>query len=236
MIKTAIMQPTYFPWCGYFGLIDMVDVFVIYDDVQFDKRSWQQRNKIKTSSGSQWLTVPVDSKGKQFQNINKVKISTQSDFAKSHIKAIEVNYSKSKYFKVHKNAIFDCIKENQTSLANLNVSIILEVSKILDIQTDFIKSSELNVLGKKEERLVNICKHISATSYISTPGSRIYLDETDIFKRNDIELSYQAFSHPLYSQINGEFISHMGIIDILFNCGSVKTLELIRESCMIEKN
>ena len=234
MTKAAIMQPTYLPWCGYFGLIDIVDIFVIYDDVQFEKRSWQQRNKIKTTSGSQWLTVPVDSKGKRFQKINEVCISEQSNFSKDHIRAIEVNYSKTKYFKEYKNAIFDCISNNQKYLLDLNQSIIFELSKILELQTDFINSSKLKVSGKKEERLVNICKHLSAAHYIATPGAKIYLDGTDAFEKNEIKLSYQSFTHPIYPQINGNFLSHMGIIDILFNCGPRKTLELIRESCIIE--
>ena len=234
MTKAAIMQPTYLPWCGYFGLIDIVDIFVIYDDVQFEKRSWQQRNKIKTTSGSQWLTVPVDSKGKRFQKINEVYISEQSNFPKDHIRAIEINYSKTKYFKEYKNTIFDCISNNQKYLLDLNQSIIIELSKILGLKTDFINSSKLEVSGKKEERLVNICKHLSVGHYVSTPGAKIYLDGSDAFEKNEIELSYQAFTHPIYPQINGDFLSHMGTIDILFNCGPRKTLELIRESCIIE--
>lgn len=235
MTTAAIMQPTYLPWCGYFGLMNLVDIFVIYDDVQFDKRSWQQRNKIKTPAGSQWLTVPVASKGQQFQKINDVKISLQKDFTKNHIKAIETNYSKSRYFKEYKSLIFECIEDNKNSLVDLNYSIITTIAKILCIDTKIIRSSELKISGKKEERLVEICKKIKANSYISPQGSKDYLADGSIFKTNNINLSYFSFLHPEYTQINGSFIAHMAVIDILFNCGSDRAIELIKQSSLIEK-
>ena len=230
MTRAAIMQPTYLPWIGYFGLIYQVDIFVIYDDVQFDKRSWQQRNKIKTQSGSQWLTVPVKSKGMYSQKINEVIIDPKSNFSTSHIKAIETNYARAPFFKVYKNYIFDCIESNSKSLLSLNQSLICLISNILNIEIEFVRSSDLKVAGKKEERLVNICKKLSADRYVSPPGSKVYLDETDIFVKNNLTLAYQNFKHPIYPQINGDFISHMAIIDVLFNCGSDKTCKLISSS------
>jgi hypothetical protein len=234
MKKVAIMQPTYLPWMGYFSLINQVDTFVIYDDVQFDKRSWQQRNKIKTQSGTQWLTVPVLTKNKFSQKINDVSISKESGFEKDHIKAIEINYSKAPFFKIYKNEIFDCLEANHHKILELNYSLILKISNILNIQTDFIKSSKLKDLqGKKDERLIEICKELSAKEYVSPEGSKSYLEGGESFLANDIKLTYQSFKHPIYPQIYGAFESHMSVIDALFNCGSDKTFELIEESSMI---
>lgn len=234
MKTISIMQPTYLPWMGYFSLINQVDIFVIYDDVQFDKRSWQQRNKIKTQSGTQWLTVPVLTKNKLSQKINDVVISKELSFERDHIKAIEINYSKAPFFKKYKNEVFDCIDNNHHKIIELNFSLIQKISDILNIKTEFIKSSDLkNIDGKKDERLINICKTLSANAYVSPEGSKNYLGEGDSFQDNDIKLEYQLFEHPKYEQIYGSFESHMSIIDALFNCGSDKTFELIKESSMI---
>lgn len=232
----AIMQPTYLPWAGYFSLINMVDTFVIYDDVQFDKRSWQQRNKIKTTTGSQWLSVSVDSKGKYNQKINEVLISQQSHDCKTHIRALHLNYSKAPFFKDYSDDIFKCIEANTGLLVELNTSLILLICQILGINTNFIRSSDLGIGGLKEARLVDICKHLAGTQYISPQGSKAYLSESDAFCSGSVELVYQVFDHPEYPQINGEFIPYMSILDMLFNCGSEKTLELIKVASSLELN
>jgi len=234
MIKAAIMQPTYMPWCGYFGLIKMVDIFVLYDDVQFDKRSWQQRNKIKTANGSQWLTVPVESKGMRSQKINEAIIQSDSNFSRKHIKAIELNYSKSKFYHEYKDLIINCIESNCSKLVDLNTSLIYICSKILSIETKFIKSSDLNVSGAKEERLIDICKKISADIYISPQGSKNYLSQGESFLENNIKLEYFEFMHPTYHQMYGLFEPQMSIIDVLFNCGASETRRLLESSSRVE--
>jgi len=234
--SVAIMQPTYLPWAGYFSLINMVDTFVIYDDVQFDKRSWQQRNKIKTLTGPQWLSISVDSKGKYKQKINEVSISQQSHDYKTHIRALHQNYSKAPFFKDHSDAIFKCLGAYTSLLAELNTSLIGLICQILGINTKLVRSSDLGIGGVKEARLINICKHLAGTQYISPQGSKAYLNESDAFCGSSVELVYQVFDHPEYPQIHGEFIPYMSILDMLFNCGSEKTLELIKVASSLELN
>ena len=234
MTKVAIMQPTYLPWSGYFGLIDIVDIFVIYDDVQFDKRSWQQRNLIKTQSGKQYLTVPVKTKGKYLQEIKNVEVDLKKDFRKKHTKAIEINYSKSKYYADFKNIISEIYNQEFRNLLDLNETIIFVLTRVLGYKTKFIRSSLLDVKGKKEEKLVNVCKEISATNYISPLGSKNYLAEGKLFNKNNIGLNYYDFQHPFYPQIYGDFISHLSVLDMLLNIGAKQSSELISGSIKIK--
>ena len=137
-MRVAIMQPTYLPWSGYFGLLQSVDLFVYLDDVQFEKRSWQQRNQIKTANGAQWLTVPVLSKGKREQKINEVQIDTTSKFSEKHIKSIQHSYRKSPFFHKHSDIIFSAIQKVSINLAEYNIHIINECKDLLGISTNII--------------------------------------------------------------------------------------------------
>ena len=157
MNKVAIMQPTYLPWIGYFSLIKKVDTFVFLDSVQFAKRSWQQRNKIKTSSGEKWLTVPVLSKGKRDQLIKDTMINNESNFCKDHIKSIEFNYCKAKYFKSESKSLFDILRSNSDYIADLNIEIIRYLSERLKIKTKFIRSRDLDCQGSRADLLASIC-------------------------------------------------------------------------------
>jgi hypothetical protein len=227
MISVAIMQPTYLPWIGYFGLIDHVDEFIFLDTVQFSKRSWQQRNQIKTSAGATWLSVPVHSKGVRDQTVKNVSIVYDGSYPSKHIRAIEIAYSKTPYFSQYANELFAILTRTYSQLAELTIDLIDWFCDILGISTPLKRSSELDVQGSKADLLADICRVFDADLYISPPGSKDYMDESDAFEKLGISVSYFNFIHPEYYQIGSDYLPYMSVIDLLFNMGS-KSLEVIR--------
>lgn len=219
MTRVAIMQPTYLPWCGYFGLIAAVDVFIFLDSVQFAKRSWQQRNQIKTARGGHWLTVPVDSKGRSEQLISEVKIDKKSNFSSKHVKSIEVNYAKAVHFKDFGPDLFELINRPYSHLVDMNVEIIKHCLKVLNINTEVIYSSQMHGVGVKADLLASLCKEVCATEYISAPGSKNYLETSVAFKEIGVPVSYFNYVHPEYPQLFGDFLPYISFIDMLLNCG-----------------
>ncbi len=219
-MKTAvIMQPTYLPWLGYFDLMDQGDVFVFLDSVQFAKRSWQQRNRIKTVAGELMLTVPVLTKGKREQRINEAKIDQSQQFQEKHIRTISSNYSKAANYKSNYEEFASLIRQNNDSLAELNIKLICWLKEKLNIRTEILRSSDLNVEGEKAHLLVNICNAVGADAYLSAAGSKVYIDEDNPFPENGIKLLYHEYEHPLYQQLFGEFLPFMSTIDLLLNEG-----------------
>ena len=226
-LTVAVMQPTFLPWIGYFDLIDKSDRFVFLDSVQFSKQSWQQRNRVKVPNGEQWLTVSVLTKGMPNQRISEVKINQNAKFREKTIKTITQIYRKAPFFDSYIDELSDILLKSHVFLADLNIELIMWICKQLGIDTKMIRSSSLMTTGKKVELLINICKELNASTYLSTPGSKVYIDENNLFPSNDIDLVYHAFEHPEYRQINGEFIPYMSTIDLLFNEGPA-SLSIIR--------
>lgn len=226
------MQPTYLPWSGYFGLLNSVDLFVFLDSVQFDRRSWQQRNQIKTANGSQWLTVPVISKGKRDQKINEVEIDLKSRFYLKHQKSIILNYKKSPFFNIVSDDIFEVLNKKIDNMALLNIELIKALNNLIGIKTKTISSSDLNSFGVKSELLASICSEVGAKEYISPPGSKKYLEKSDSFKKIGVDVKYFSFNHPIYSQNFDFFLENMSVIDLLMNCGN-ESIELIEEGSMV---
>lgn len=228
MTRVAIMQPTYLPWSGYFGLMQAVDVFIFLDSVQFARRSWQQRNQIKTARGAQWLTVPVTSKGKRDQLISEVEVDMSSNFAATHRKTIEANYSKAVCFREIAPALLAKL-DNPTRLADLNIGIIMHCCELLGIETKVLRSSAMQGEGAKADLLASLCREVGATEYISPPGSSEYLDASDAFSALGVPVRYFNYHHPEYPQLFGEFLPYMSVIDMLFNCGA-HSASLIRNA------
>ena len=218
-ITVAIMQPTYLPWMGYFSLMNKVDKFIFLDTVQFSKRSWQQRNQIKTLPGSQWLTVPVFTKGKRDQKIMNVEIDYSRDFPHSHILSLEKNYNNSLYFKKYMPDLHEILIAKHYFLSDLTIKIIIWLMEVLQISTKIYKSSDFNVIGIKDELLAGLCAQLRGSKYISPPGSSEYLETSKAFENKDIIVQYFNFSHPKYLQKFGDFLPYMSILDLLFNCG-----------------
>lgn len=228
MTTIAIMQPTYLPWIGYFALMERVDTFVFLDSVQFDRRSWQQRNRIKAAEGVLTLTIPVINKGLREQLIKDVKIDPSSNFVRKHIGTISRSYSKAQFYSEFRDCIFGVMESNFESLSDLNIALILKIKEILGIECNILKSSEMNVGGAKADLLAGISKKLSADKYISPLGSMEYLEESTAFKDRNIDVGYNHFEHPTYKQLNGEFVSHLSVIDLIFNEGP-QSLQLIRD-------
>lgn len=220
----AIHQPQYLPWPGYFNKIIKCDIFVFLDDVQYKKNEWQNRNKIKTARGEIWLTVPVHYKFGQ--KINEVEIDNSIFWAKDHIKTIKINYQKSPFFKDFFPVIEDLLSKKYTKLVEINVASVKSILEYLGIKKQIIMSSALKVETEKTDRLVDICKKLSATVYLSGIGAKGYLEE-EKFKKENIKVEFQNFSISVYPQLYGGFISNLSIIDMIFNIGKDETLKMI---------
>lgn len=218
-MRIAIMQPTYLPWMGYFALIDRVDIFVLLDDVEFNERSWQQRNQIKSTDGPMWLTVPVLKSGRRGQVIQDVEINTDERWQDKHRKSIQFNYAGADYLSEMEDWLESTYEQEWENLCALNVHGIKTLAAKLDLEVEYVLSSSLNAAGQKTERLVNICRELGATEYLSPLGSREYIAEDNPFPEAGIELRYQNFEHPTYEQQHGDFVSHMSVIDLLLNEG-----------------
>ncbi len=226
------MQPTFLPWVGYFDLIDSVDKFVFYDDVQFSKQSWQSRNKINTANGIIWLSVPVK-KHKLSMNINEIEINSKSNWNIKLVKTIYYNYKNSVYFDEVYSFIEPVFTDLPSKLSDLSIDIIIKIAMKLDIDAEFYKSSELNTNEtNRESRLIEICNILDADTYLSTQGSSSYIESNNqggAFTDSPITLSYQNYSPKEYRQEFGGFVSYMSIIDVLFNEGLKSTLNIIRK-------
>jgi len=239
-MKIAISQPTYLPWIGYLDLIDQVDTFVLLDNVQFEKQSWQQRNRIKTPTGLQWLTVPVLFRGRFGQLINEVEIR-DIEFWRNHLRAIELNYRRAPffddYFEGLSSRMMTRIKYSSAALiADLDIGLIEWFMDVLGIQTRLLLSSLLNQRGRRTELLANICDSVGARQYVSPFGSAGYLlQETDVLLDKGIDVVFQHYEHPQYRQLFPPFCPYASILDLIFNEGeqSLQILRSGRRTCFL---
>lgn len=222
----AIHQPNYIPWIGYFHKIHKSDIFVFLDDVQYPKGQVVNRNKIKSASGEQYLTVPVHKKGHFGQLISEVTIDDHITWRKNHWKSILFCYSKAPYFSDYSHFFEDLYQKEWEYLSELNIYIVRNITEILGLEIEFIRSSELNIDETSTERLISIVKGVGGNTYLSGTYARGYQDESS-FKENGIKLVYQDFQHPIYNQLFGEFIPNMSVIDLLFNEGK-KSIDFMR--------
>ena len=218
-MKVAISQPTYLPWIGYLDLIDQVDLFVILDNVQFAKQTWQQRNRIRTAAGLQWLTVPV--KSHLGQLINEVEIR-KPDFHVDHLRAIELAYRRAPHFQTYFEGISSRLAKRESSfLVDLSVSVLAGFMEALAIKTPLVRASSLGQSGKRTELLANLCSVLGANEYVSPAGSAVYLlGEQDLLTSRGIGLSFHHYEHPTYQQLHKPFMPFASAIDLLFNEGA----------------
>ena len=228
-MKGTILQPTYLPWLGYFEMIDAADIFVVFDHVQFMKKSWQQRNQIKTANGVVTLTIPIH-REQRTDKISEIKISyDRENPLEKHWKTINLAYGKAKFFEKYKSVFQEIYSKKYIHLKDLNVGIIKSICQILNINTKIIFSSELDLnvesLGKTEE-IISLCKNIGITHLYDAKGAESFID-TSLFKKEDILIEFQEFEHPKYTQLWGDFVPYMSVIDLLFNEGE-KSIDVIR--------
>jgi len=219
------MQPTYLPWLGYFDLVDQSDLFVLLDDVQFEKQSWQQRNRIKTSRGPQWLTVPVYQRSGQ--QIREGQINQSVPWRTKHLKSLAQNYSRTEGWEACAELLTGIYEQQWEHLVDLNISAIRSLGEHMGIQTPLSRSSGMGTTSGRLRRLIQICHNVGARAYLSPRGSASYLGDGKQFADEGIRLEYHAYSHPVYTQQYGAFLSHMSVVDLLCNEGA-KTLEIVR--------
>jgi len=212
------MQPTYWPWIGYFDLIARSDVFVFYDTVQFVRQSWQQRNRIRTAQGWQWLTVPVlHDFG---QSIHDVRIEPTGHWRHKHRVSLATSYGRAPYWERCAPFLDELYARPWERLADLNVHVIRWAAEQLGLSPRFLRSSEMDPLpGTKIEPLVELCRRLGATTYLSPVASRAYIADDQAFRDAGIELEFHSYEHPTWPQVHGAFVSHMGVIDLLANVG-----------------
>jgi hypothetical protein len=212
----SILQPGYLPWLGFFEQMDAADVFVLYDDVQFDKHGWRNRNRIKCSQGLQWLTVPVRQHGKP--RIADVEIDSTKQWARKHIMSIRQCYAGAPHLEPYATELERVMTGPWRLLADLDAAVIALLAGWLDVDTRVVRSSELPVAGDRNERLVALCRHFGGERYRSGEAARAYLD-VELFEREGIEVEWQNLEHPVYPQLHGEFVSHLSALDLILNCG-----------------
>ena len=215
-MKIAIHQPQFIPWLGYFDKMKEVDLFILLDNVQFKKNEFQNRNKIKTSKGWQWLTVPA-----RFHfgdKINEVKINNNCNWQNKHLQSIKTNYGKSPSFKNIYPYIEKLYSTTYDFLSPINYESILLIKKIMDINTHIVLASAIpNLSEEPTDRLIDICKFYKADTYLAGAGGRNYMDCAR-FEKNRVRVKFQKFIHPIYKQLFDKFEPYMSSLDYLFNC------------------
>jgi hypothetical protein len=217
MKKIAISQSNYIPWKGYFDLIASVDEFIIYDDMQFTKNDWRNRNKIKTPRGSEWISIPV---GQNIRRRIRDVMLPETSWRQKHWMTFESNYSRAAHFQEVAEVFAPSYEQlSHTSLSTLNRQLIETVCTYLGIKTKISNSWEYRLPEGRNERLAALCVQAGATEYLSGPAAKDYIDEK-IFTQNGIALTWINYDrYPEYPQLWGEFIHQVSILDLLFNCG-----------------
>jgi hypothetical protein len=216
----AVVQSNYIPWKGYFDLINMVDEFILFDVVQYTRRDWRNRNLIKTPQGLQWLTIPVDVKGKYLQKICETRVS-DPNWAIKHWTNIAHNYGKAKHFRENRE-IFESLYLGSTEeyLSQINHKFIREICNLLKIKTRITSATDYPSVEGKSERLIALCKAVGANHYVSGPAAKAYMDEP-LLAAEGIHLSYIDYSgYPEYFQLHGEFEHGVSVLDLIFNEGA----------------
>lgn len=217
MKKVAVLQSNYIPWKGVFDIIHDVDVFVFYNEVQYVPRSWQNRNVIRTENGTQWLTVPVSANR---QTSVGEAIIADDKWQTKHYHALRTNYGKAPFFSKYDDFLkYIYFERRWDKLAELNNFLLIEISKMLGIKTEFRDSLEFESHGAKHEKLLSLVKSVGADYYLSGPAAQDYIIVED-YKQAGIELAWKDYrGYPSYKQRFEPYISEVTILDLLFNTG-----------------
>lgn len=223
MTVAAIHQPQYLPYLGFFHKLAHGDVLVVLDTVQFHRRGLQHRNKIKTSQGWQWLTVPVSSSSHEV--LGEVRVSQGEPWQAKHARGLELNYARAPHFDRHAPDLVEVLVKPWERLSELDIALTEWVMERLDIRIRIVYASELGASGTRSELLANLCREVGADTYLSGPGGRRYMDE-GAFEAAGVEVRWQEFEHPTYAQLfpNAGFVPNLSIVDVLFCCGVDATM------------
>ena len=228
MILTA-HQPVYLPWLGLFHKIALADAFVSFNQVQYLPKDWNNRNKIKTANGPIWLTVPVLRSGHREKKLTEIEINNDVPWQRKHWNSIRLNYQSTAYFKKYADYFEDIYTKKQWKyLCDLNDYMLLWFLDQLDINVKFTDARNMNFQGKRNELVLDMCMKMDADIYIFGTLGKNYAD-VNTFEQNNIKLYFQGYNHPTYPQQYGKFISHLSVLDLLFNHGPV-SLDIIMEN------
>ena len=213
MIVT-IHQPDFFPWLGFFDRWQKSNLYIILDDVQFIRRGWQHRDKIKTQNGVEWLTVPVIKKGQYYQQVRDVRINNNIDWRDRHLTTIQANYKDAPNFEPLFHKITIIYDKNYSLLIDFNIDILHLIASALGIQTPTVFASDFNINTSSSQKLVDLVKQVGGTHYMTGLGAQEYLTES-LFIRENIPVIWQQFVHPVYTQLYGAFIPLLSSLDFL---------------------
>jgi hypothetical protein len=216
-MRVAAIQSSYIPWRGYFDFISNVDVFVFYDDVQYTPQNWRNRNKLKTPSGTEWITVPVKQMCLE-QLVSETLIDSDSPWARKHLAKLQGNYGKAKYFSDAQAVLEGLGNKAFRTISELNIHLIKQICAYLSIETPITLASNLALTGSRSHRLVDMMKKLQGTVYVSGSSAEAYLDK-ELFFQNGLRLEYKSYSYEAYPQLWGEFIGEVSIVDLIANCG-----------------
>ena len=221
-MKCVILQPSYIPWRGFFHQVYKADLFVFYDDVQYDKRGWRNRNRIKTPTGPAWLTIPVLAKGAQTEHIpiHEIRICWDEPWNRAHWKSIQMAYAKAPFFKSYAALLEEHYAAHPDFLADFTIDLTIALARALGIShTRFERSSQImGVEGAKTDRLIAVLQKVGATHYISGPSARDYIED-EKFAAAGITVEYMAYDYPEYPQLYPPFEPQVSILDPLFMLG-----------------
>jgi len=214
----SVHQPQYLPWLGYFHKMQHSDAFVFLDNVQYKKREYQNRNRIKTKEGKMWLAVPVLNNGESYPSISSLRIDNFQRWRERHWRALSLNYARAPFFKDYSPFFEDVYKGEWEKLVDLNICLIKYMMGALGVEKPLYLESKLGIRSEKTMRIIDICRALKADTYLSGIGGKDYLAEEQ-FNSSGIKLVYQDFRHPQYPQCHGPFIPYLSTVDLLFNCG-----------------
>lgn len=233
MTTLVVLQPGYLPWLGFFDQMKRSDIFVYYDDVQFDKQGWRNRNRIKSPSGPHWLTVPVRHKNLDKTQILDIEIDNRSPWVRKQVGTIAQFYAKAPYLDQYLPELEDFLYQTWDRLVDLDLAVAELMCQWLGLKRKFVRASKLGIEGEKSSRLVAFCRHFSADRYLSGDSAKNYLDE-DLFAANGIRVEWQCYQHPTYRQQHGEFIPYLSALDLLLNEGEASAA-ILSGSSLTEK-
>jgi len=215
----VVLQPGYLPWLGSFDQMQRSSVFIYYDDVQFDKHGWRNRNRVKAPDGApHWLTVPVLHSGRNWPAILEVEIDNRGAWARKHVGTLRQFYAKASHLHRYLPALEEMLERRWTLLVDLDLAVTGLICGWLGLERRMLRASALGISGKQSERLLALCQHAGAQRYLSGDSARDYLD-TGLFAQHGIEVEWQNYLHPVYPQQHGDFVPYLSIVDLVFNCG-----------------
>ena len=224
MILTA-HQPCYLPWLGLFHKIAQADRYISFNQVQYQAKDWNNRNRIKTSQGPAWLSVPVLRKGRLDSSFENILINNNVNWGRKHWNSLKLNYSKAPHFKKYADYFEDVFSRDWVLLSSLNESMLQWFLDTLSLNIKVESAGDFNFAGQKNDLVLDMCKKMGATTYIFGSKGKEYAD-VNAFKNNDINVIFDQYNHPEYPQKYGGFTSHLSIVDLLFNCGE-DSLEIL---------